>query len=975
MNLNLLLSNFTLLVLGITSFANAAPKITCIDTSSSTPIADTKNGYSHLSSDGKFILTSGFEDGKMIQTLKNADTGETVLNLTAKGIDSGVFSPDSKNLYIQKNNQLISIPLDKIKASSLDHGKIIAKNIPSNSYINPLENGKFFVTQYNPESGKSNEILIDTKANKQLKLNDGAIKDGFFTEISKDGNYATFNTQNDGIILKNLKTNNTSKLPKNSENTMNGMGYMSLPGSFSSDGKKYYFKKDNHAMYSINLLTGEATEIDLSEINNQNENEERNQWGNWQFFRNSDSVSFTNDTGTTVFNLKTNQKIKIASGNYYSSIPSTDGKRLCISNFNGQTSIIDLNTLEKTEVSNISTCEISKDGKIAINSSGVGYPGGMGMGLMNSAPPTQSIVKFHQTCASEGLRVEMNSKNCLTSTTPAWMDDVIVKTLCKVDFNQENWDKITPPPTGDSISPEEAKKFLLRFQKPGGFNPNQHLSVMFAVLKSDLPKTDPGLVTAALQGVLHTSPNIYENLIKRLPENIVPDKKQENVCRNEKDQKTVQEDTAHYIKSINEKNYYGSDLKAWKSIIPLRNAINSMPEDQRQEFSDKMSDSLVAGAAREYPNIFPSKLSKFSDQVANSYFGLKTKTLSDLTLQRTENMIFPTILGTAPIDGEIETKTKYGFYLKDLNSTKIKASKTSGDQLLKDQVSWLVAGKPYTADIDLKTKEMKIVFDSKAKSPAYDQLWADGKLSGLVVTGSNLHGINTDVMDNYLDYYQSKGFTFSNEATPIPDLKKYMKDQISSGETDYFVKEAHSDGDDMNLFSIDKTATVRIGTRKVGDKTEVIRLVYPDATTPSTELIPNKEFADWVQDREKDKKGQLVYFNTSCWSIKKAANEIEAAQSPLLLDVASTTMVQTFTNSEDSAEQILLTGLRENKSYDELRKNLEKNNEYKNKSMNNFVFPDSKEYIENVEKNTLIPLDINLKITDDRGDVSKLGSH
>jgi hypothetical protein len=101
------------------------------------------------------------------------------------------------------------------------------------------------------------------------------------------------------------------------------------------------------------------------------------------------------------------------------------------------------------------------------------------------------------------------------------------------------------------------------------------------------------------------------------------------------------------------------------------------------------------------------------------------------------------------------------------------------------------------------------------KEPAYASLWKDGVLNGMVVTGSNLRDLSKGVMDEYLECYRQDSFEFSDAEIQIDDFKGFLGQKVKSGELDYFIKEAHSDGDEKNLFRLDKKARMSVGTKKL----------------------------------------------------------------------------------------------------------------------------------------------------------------
>lgn len=124
--------------------------------------------------------------------------------------------------------------------------------------------------------------------------------------------------------------------------------------------------------------------------------------------------------------------------------------------------------------------------------------------------------KPEMICVEDRIKVAMDARDCpdcgagaqsggAMSVGASTFESLSSSALCSTTFLPEAWDRITPYPAPSSLSREQAKKYLLRFQKPGGFEPKKHLEILTAILKSGLVSAEPGLVAAAMQGVLHAS--------------------------------------------------------------------------------------------------------------------------------------------------------------------------------------------------------------------------------------------------------------------------------------------------------------------------------------------------------------------------------------------------------------------------------------------------------------------------------------
>jgi hypothetical protein len=393
-----------------------------------------------------------------------------------------------------------------------------------------------------------------------------------------------------------------------------------------------------------------------------------------------------------------------------------------------------------------------------------------------------------------------------------------------------------------------------------------------------------------------------------------------------------------------------------------------MSAAKKDDLLDHIADSLSNRAvATDFQDVFQSKLYKFSYQAAAPLVGEETKPLTDLTLTRNrDGSIRPVIMASHPVDNDTGTVTPYGFAVKNLSQHD--ADEVPVNQSRRVSADWSVNSRRFHADIDLTRAGLGDLVE-KAPAPKYDELWKDGKLTGIVVTGSNLHGDEAMVLDEYLEYYREKGFKFAQPKQKVDNLSTFLKKKISSGEGDYLIKEAHADGDEKNVFRVYKQAEILEGHKPLPNgKEEVVYLVFPSSSgDQQTALVSNHDFGDWVRERDKNQQGQFVYFNTSCWGATQASNQLAATRSKKLLTIASTTTVETFTNEKNAAEQILLTSFREGKNYEQMRNALEADDGYHRKSDNQFIFPDEKAYDREVTSRLSDTLDSKVSITDQDG--------
>jgi hypothetical protein len=86
--------------------------------------------------------------------------------------------------------------------------------------------------------------------------------------------------------------------------------------------------------------------------------------------------------------------------------------------------------------------------------------------------------------------------------------NAVNKVLCNTEFSDELWDRVVAPLSPDHLQELKTEKglvYLLRFQKPGGFDPKLHLSIVESIIRSDLLTKRPDLVLGMLQTILYKS--------------------------------------------------------------------------------------------------------------------------------------------------------------------------------------------------------------------------------------------------------------------------------------------------------------------------------------------------------------------------------------------------------------------------------------------------------------------------------------
>ena len=592
-------------------------------------------------------------------------------------------------------------------------------------------------------------------------------------------------------------------------------------------------------------------------------------------------------------------------------------------------------------------------------------------------------------CVSKMTMLDSNScRDCSSSPSldqkqKAFLEQYLLSEACRTDFSPKNWREILPGAKSETFTTREAGLYLLKWEKPGGFEAQKDLPVLMGILSNqEYCQKNSLQIKRALSGILTQSDILYFQIVDRYPHLkkillAISEGSSTKSCITEKESERITQSVLLYIDQLlASTSVYNSGMENWEQLAPLSHVLKNLSLDAKERYSTEMSERLSDFAMMQssLKDVFPPKIFQFAAQAIAPIFGDQPKSITDLVVIRQSNQLRPILLGTEPVT-EIRSGVRpaYGFYQKSLEPFESPVLKKAGPSSEKSttakEIAWKHAGNEYRASVKAniipRTSKIEVQV-----APNYRALKKDGEFRGEIIAGENL-GISDGkyFMDEYLEYFTGQGFEFNPNETKIEDLKSYLSNEIKSNRADYFVKESHTSGDDRNVMRISKKGNRLEGvrTRPDGIK-EVVHLVYPTYEYKTSELISNAEFGTWIRERErKPDATPLIYFNRSCYSDKKAVQELTAAQSPLLVEIPATDVMYFFLNEEDTAGRIILDGFRNEKTYPELRADLAKNKKYREKTANGFIFPDEPEYQAKIWKQIQDAVDIEIEITDQAG--------
>lgn len=399
-----------------------------------------------------------------------------------------------------------------------------------------------------------------------------------------------------------------------------------------------------------------------------------------------------------------------------------------------------------------------------------------------------------------------------------------------------------------------------------------------------------------------------------------------------------------------------------KWLMVFKPVLESYTADEQETLIDAIAISLSEKLHKtsEYSEISISKLANLFVANLKPLFGLTAEPrtemvfLKDFEKDPSGKTIQPVVLGSMPIyapgdesliKNDFDVLTSEGFYInRDLPDLKLQP-----DQPKNYSIQWKFNNQIWTAYGKTELLSLKHLIN-KDLSVKYDQLWSDRRMTGMVVLSPNL-GEPMWLVRKYLSYFNDQGFDFgptkmvwSKDVNSLTDFfrgtflfpqniaetnefKSWFKTLIAKGHLDYWIKEAHSGGNNEVIFVGKKNAVLK-GIKNLGNgREEYIYIVYPlgDSFAKEDQVpITNDEFGSWIRERGRTvTPNQLVYINASCWSASKAQQEIISARSSLLVEIPTSISTLTFQNSTQNHLQVLLTSLRNGLNYNQIQKNLE----------------------------------------------------
>lgn len=336
--------------------------------------------------------------------------------------------------------------------------------------------------------------------------------------------------------------------------------------------------------------------------------------------------------------------------------------------------------------------------------------------------------------------------------------------------------------------------------------------------------------------------------------------------------------------------------------------------------------------------------------------------MRDLAVRVKQNKF--TVLGYSnqPIAGV--PMNKFGFAIT-------KVAEFNADRSGQQRVQWNVGDRTLSATIKYTKVKPDAYIPKAAAAPDYAELLRDG-LGGMVVISNNMDGFGHTLARNYIEYFSNQGFRFSQRRMTSEEAKKFILDEVKSGKIDFFVREGHSEFSEDHFVQLSQNLILHTGIKDrpgVRDD-EIVHIIGPASprVSPGASMAFS-ELGEALRSRPNPTQ-DFLFFETACYSADGTDEMIQATGAPGFIPVGSDTMEDTFTGDGNTGVDILLNGIRNRRSYAEIKEEMEKLGE-EGDTESGFVLPNERGYQRGSRANLspfLISIERDFAVTEDLPD-------
>lgn len=268
-------------------------------------------------------------------------------------------------------------------------------------------------------------------------------------------------------------------------------------------------------------------------------------------------------------------------------------------------------------------------------------------------------------------------------------------------------------------------------------------------------------------------------------------------------------------------------------------------------------------------------------------------------------------------------------------------------------------------EITLKTPEKSRVFNiqpvkmppitiQEKESPEYEQMYADGTMTGLIYTGAN-RSEDQWITDEYLSFFKTHGYTFK-EPVDIKDFKNLLEEKTRSGELDYIKQDDHIGSSAVTISELASEGKIFEGNKKLSDgRLQKVYIFKPvKMSSMDNERLMASELSEWTKSRKENKGSEVLYIDARCSSDQFRTSYLRYFDSAPITLLSTSNGVYPLKFTSESANRVMLDSLINHRDYNKMHELMEKYDpKYKETESNNFILPNSENYNDDKTKRQL----------------------
>lgn len=374
---------------------------------------------------------------------------------------------------------------------------------------------------------------------------------------------------------------------------------------------------------------------------------------------------------------------------------------------------------------------------------------------------------------------------------------------------------------------------------------------------------------------------------------------------------------------------------------------------------NELANKVARGAEQEVSlNSVPfNKLLRFTRAATAPIFGYAKPDLSEAHVFYADQSARALIMSSEPTSGVVTAANAYGFYQ---GITKPLSEESS-------VISWQTRKQNYRAEVSFKPPVDLRVFAASQSSADFEKLHADKKMTGVILLGANRdRAQTTTAVEAYKLFFERRGYKFQNPKV-INGFNEWYKNGISTGETDYVIKDASSGSDQRTPYRAGHRATVYEGEFTNGSSTEKIYLVLPKSNRSKlgdkAEASAHVALGFWLREREARGGGPLIYVNSSPFSVSESVREVVATRSKLLTIIPVRGSISGFKAAHDNSLANLLVGLLQKEDWAESQKRIYTNFKIGGYNLDDYLLPNAGNYVENFSAKLEKAIEASISVT------------